>query len=958
MAHPRGWWLALAIPFAVACGGGGGTDSGRDAGPDLPPTETIDPGVVDDGVPDTGRDLPADDLAPDLGFDAADDAAPDLPPADEGVADESPDPAPDAPADADVPLDAADVAPDLPDLCDGPWCAPCVDDGLACTDSFRDDAGYCYDQVQPDWCVVDGNCFHRDQEDPANPCRTCQPDLDSGAFLAAPGKTCQDTTPCSTGGACTAAATCAPVAAICDDRNPCTVDRCVGGACEHQIPTAPSTCDDGDKCTQFDRCDAGVCKGTPRTCAQDNDVCTTDACDPATGQCVRTFNVAGCDDANWCTIDDACALGRCTGRPRDCSDGNACTNDYCIQDGNDIGHCEARPFQGACEDGDLCTLGETCGVDGVCRGGEPRTCNDFNACTDDACYPDVGCVFQPNANACDDGDPCTVSDKCTAGACKGSPRNCDDGNPCTQDGCQFGSCYNVGVPNDTPCEDGDICSTGDRCLNSYCTGLGTLSCDDGNACSVDTCVPGVGCTFAAASCDDGNPCTTDSCDRATGCRHVPNANACNDGDACTLNDQCINGTCTGVQNACSDGDPCTNDRCAGGTCLHEPNLGSCEDGNLCTQGEKCFAGKCQGGTAVLCNDLSNCTTDSCNPSVGCVFTPVAGTCDDYSVCTVNDACSGGKCVGTPINCDDGNFCTDDLCSPTTGCYHENNALLCNDNNLCTIMDQCGGGSCQGFNLFANPLSKSATLTFSTTGLPGQGLDVDGVAGTCAPAGDCSDGIDNFFGKMGIFITDQFKADMDRVQADGRLALLLEHESPGPGAGPYELNLMFGKRTAPTSCNPATAGCNYLVFAGDLIGSCAPRYVLNNAKVEGDVLTAGGKEFQAVVYFAIGNVMLPQVLKWAQVKATVTRDGNGRITGGSGVLGGAIDVKTLKLSLESVDAAQFSPYTKDQIIQQLDSRLCGGTSECGDLDTDTKAGKDAASIGLSFTLTTGNGVGKI
>ena len=43
-------------------------------------------------------------------------------------------------------------------------------------------------------------------------------------------------------------------------------------------------------------------------------------------------------------------------------------------------------------------------------------------------------------------------------------------------------------------------------------------------------------------------------------------------------------------------------------------------------------------TPGSCDDNDACTTDTCDPVQGCVFTPV--NCDDGSVCTV-DTCSNG-----------------------------------------------------------------------------------------------------------------------------------------------------------------------------------------------------------------------------------------------------------------------------------------------------------------------------
>jgi hypothetical protein len=63
------------------------------------------------------------------------------------------------------------------------------------------------------------------------------------------------------------------------------------------------------------------------------------------------------------------------------------------------------------------------------------------------------------------------------------------------------------------------------------------SCDDGNACTTDTCDSATGCAHGPVSCDDGDPCTSDSCDPAGGCAHVFDAVMCNAslcGSAATL----------------------------------------------------------------------------------------------------------------------------------------------------------------------------------------------------------------------------------------------------------------------------------------------------------------------------------------------------------------------------------------------------------------------------------------
>lgn len=75
------------------------------------------------------------------------------------------------------------------------------------------------------------------------------------------------------------------------------------------------------------------------------------------------------------------------------------------------------------------------------------------------------------------------------------------------------------------------------------------------------------------SCDDGNACTVDTCSIISGCVHTPIV-CPPDGNACT-NDACTNGVCpyTPVPNGTpcgSDGIACTNDACQSGVCTHTP----------------------------------------------------------------------------------------------------------------------------------------------------------------------------------------------------------------------------------------------------------------------------------------------------------------------------------------------------------------------------------------------------
>ncbi len=87
------------------------------------------------------------------------------------------------------------------------------------------------------------------------------------------------------------------------------------------------------------------------------------------------------------------------------------------------------------------------------------------------------------------------------------------------------------------------------------SGPSQVTCDDGNACTVDfaTCAASGQCTHIALSCGDGNPCTADSCASATGCVHLTvDGTPCDDGNPLSSEDACTAGVCQGT-GSCGNG---------------------------------------------------------------------------------------------------------------------------------------------------------------------------------------------------------------------------------------------------------------------------------------------------------------------------------------------------------------------------------------------------------------------
>ena len=528
------------------------------------------------------------------------------------------------------------------DACAGGKCAPgstlscddkdpCTVDscGLASGCTHTASTGDCSDGdacTTGDTCVV-GLCVGATVDcDDGNTCTADSCDTTSGCQHVALAGDCSDGNACTSGDTCTLGQ-CVPGAAVsCDDGNVCTTDACdLQNGCTYTDADA-LPCDDGQKCSTNDACLHGKCQGIVPNCADDN-FCTDDTCTDQMG-CVHLPSAATCDDGNPCTVSDVCANGTCNpGLALDCDDGLTCTDDFCDAPTG----CGHKNRTGACNDGDACTSGDSCEV-GLCTGAT-ADCADSNPCTVDSCDKNAGCshVAVSVATTCDDNNACTLNDLCAGTACKGTAQVCNDGDPCSADGCDPASgCFAKPGNDGAPCDDGIPCTAQDTCANGNCTGT-AITCDDGNACTNDSCAGGVCLNVAnTATCDDGIACTSDSCNAATGgCVHSAVDSACDDNTTCTT-DTCNATTgCLHVSDGttCNDGNACTNDVCTGGAsatgCTHS-NVGpgtTCDDGDACTTGDSCNSGTCAGAGPICGDGACTCGETAVSCAADCVSAP-------------------------------------------------------------------------------------------------------------------------------------------------------------------------------------------------------------------------------------------------------------------------------------------------------------------------------------------------
>ncbi len=143
---------------------------------------------------------------------------------------------------------------------------------------------------------------------------------------------------------------------------------------------------------------------------------------------------------------------------------NVCTPNRCLGDGS----CVAKSALGPCDDGEPCTMSDTC-VAGKCVGTDLCECRVTKDCAGledaDACNGTLYCHTKTLPYRCRVNPTSVVSCKAAAGVCAES--RCD---PTT------GKCADEPVVDGTPCNDGDACTVESACKGGECAGSDASWC--------------------------------------------------------------------------------------------------------------------------------------------------------------------------------------------------------------------------------------------------------------------------------------------------------------------------------------------------------------------------------------------------------------------------------------------------------------------------------------------------
>ena len=197
--------------------------------------------------------------------------------------------------------------------------------------------------------------------------------------------------------------------------------------------------------------------------------------------------------------------------------------------------------------------------------------------------------------------------------------------------------------------------------------------------------------------------------------------------------------CTVGSSDCLDGDPCTSDACDPKLgCLHLPSDATCSDGQLCTVGDQCAQGVCLSGSTTTCDDADVCTNDACDPVSGCGHTFNSAPCFDGDMCSTGDKCVDGSCISgtSALNCDDANVCTQDSCFGPTGCGHiGQSGTTCDDGDACKLGEVCDSGVCLSGS--ATPDCNDNNQCTDDACVPSSGCQNSHKDGSCDDGNPCT-----------------------------------------------------------------------------------------------------------------------------------------------------------------------------------------------------------------------------
>ena len=474
-------------------------------------------------------------------------------------------------------------------------------------------------------------------------------------------------------------------------------------------------------------------------------------------------------------------------------------------------------------------------------------------------------------------------------------------------------------------------------------GLAISACDSGDGGGEE----GDDCTVICADKDCGTigACTCGSC----GGDEVCQANMCVD-----ENDPCV-AACAGLEcgmvGDCACGAECgTDEFCDANMCVagEDPCIETCGDkvcgtfdgcecGTACGENEECNADgtECVAGCTSVCaadGTPYECGDDGCGDSCGECQAGDQWSCEEHMcVCTPDcgDAvCGPDGCGGSCGDCDEGFNCSNGACFE--GCTY--------------VFDAAD---------WADPIVKVNFLAIDGDGLAGHGLDVDGDAGTCAPAGNCENGIDNALGGI-LGQVEQYidvAAELEGALVDGSIVLLFEMADYMNDGTEFPMYFFLGEITGDqAACDYQAATCDYLVDTMSYsVETCGESLIsFANAAVNGGAFTAGGPDAVFSLALDIEGLALTITAVNAQIVGDVTETEGVPTAVANGLIGGAVPKALIMEAVDNLPDDLELPVSPALIKGMLDMFIvpdidAGDEYGNGDPDGDF----ESASVGIQF-----------
>jgi MYXO-CTERM domain-containing protein len=415
--------------------------------------------------------------------------------------------------------------------------------------------------------------------------------------------------------------------------------------------------------------------------------------------CVACLGDADCNDSNACTTDSCSATGLCVftpiaaGSPGGCATGFVCsgapTNMCMLPSPTIVGPAEGAVTNPTPSITGTCVTGATVTV----REGMTTLCTAVCADGTYACTPETPLAPGPHAVVatqtlsgttsastpvrnfvvalCMDTSEDGIDMGCSMATphCVGSggdalcvactrPSHCDDGVACTNDSCSAaGACVVTSVEAGQPgaCTDGLLCSGEPTNTCVPCVDTTVEGTDAGCSEATPYCV-GIGaasvcvaCT-SPAQCDDGNPCTVDGCSEAGTCAN-PGVEAGQEG-ACTEGLVCSGPEGSPSPNVCVD---CVSDaQCGGTTPFCNVAEGRCVP--CASDFGRTPEPSCEEETPLCVTSgeaMGSCTR--CETNADCAGNPAGELCDAESGrcgtrCTIDSDCPSSEWCPTSRVC--------------------------------------------------------------------------------------------------------------------------------------------------------------------------------------------------------------------------------------------------------------------------------------------------------------------